>query len=414
MIRPSRGVFAVVLLGWAIVGCARPQAPEGGAIPEISLRVSETRPQNLSIVEPFDGPVEIRFTETLSERLTQGSPTDAVVVSPRSGGIEAGVTGDRIEISMEGGFQPGVVYRVTVLPRFQDRFQNDMDRPFDLLFSTGPAFEPNLMAGLVSDRLTLDPVSEARVDATTPNEETVLTAVADTAGIFAFPYLPSGAYRVVAYRDGDRNEEPGFSEIRDSVEIVVTPGDTLIVTDLELLAPDTTAAVLEEVAVVDSMAFQVTFDDYLDPSEPLDGVQAVVTPEEGAPIEVAEVLHLADWEARHTAAAEPEPDAAAAGGPAGAGPLLPAQSLVLVLSVPPAVDDVYEVEMEGVRNINAVPNGGGSGEVTVTAPPPPPLPPDPDALEGADAPGDTDTPPDSTVVPARGPDTPVAPPGAPC
>ena len=409
-----QGIAAVVLMGLAAAGCARPQAPQGGAVPEIPLRVRETRPANLSVVEPFTGSVEIRFARTVAEQLTQGSPRDAVVVSPGNGEVEVRTGGDRIEISMEGGFQAVTVYRVTVLPRFQDRFQNAMGAAFDLFFSTGPEFEPNLVAGLISDRLTLAAVRDARVDAISADRDIVQTAVADTMGIFTFPYLPSGAYTVVAYEDDNRDGEPGFTEIQDSVSVTVTQGDTLIVTELELLAPDSTAAVLDEVAVLDSTALQLNFDDYLDPNEPLDGVEATVTSEEGDPIEVSEVIHSAEWEDRQAAAAEPDPDAAdAAPQPdpvAVANELpLPAQGLLLLLSAPLVPDEIYEVRIQGVRNINGVPDGGGSADVT-RAPTPPPAevpPPGPDAPDAAAAPADSIAPPGGLPV------SPAAPPPGP-
>ena len=400
MITLCRGITAVVFMGLAAAGCARSQAPEGGAVPEIPLQVRETRPANLSFVEPFTGSVEIWFARTVAENLTQGSSRDAIIVSPANGEIEVRTGEDRIEISMEGGFQAITVYRVTVLPRFQDRFQNAMGAAFDLFFSTGPEFEPNLVAGLISDRLTLDAVREARVDAISADGDIVQTAVADTMGIFTFPYLLSGVYTVVAYEDDNRDGEPGFAEIQDSVGVSVTQGDTLIITDLELLSPDSTAAVLNEVAVLDSTVLQLNFDDYLDPNEPLDGVEAIVAPEDGDPIEVSEVIHSAEWEDRQAAGAEPGPNAADVAPQTDSVAvanelLLPVQDLVLVLSAPPVPDEIYEVRIRGVRNINGVPGGGGSVDLMwVLTPPPAEVPP-----PSPDAPGGATVPADSTALP---------------
>src|SRR5690606_745988 len=100
-----------------------------------------------------------------------------------------------------GGFRERAIYRVTVLPLFRDRYGNGMDGPVELLFSTGPELEPNLLAGIVSDFLTLDPVAGVRVDAVPAEGGPISSAVADSAGIFAFPHLPSGPYRIRAYED---------------------------------------------------------------------------------------------------------------------------------------------------------------------------------------------------------------------
>lgn len=438
-----RGIRLLLRAGLAtgIAACARPQAPQGGVLPEVPLRAVETRPVHLSIVAPFDDPVEIRFAQVVSERLTQGSLADAVVVSPRTGEVLVERSGDRITVSMEGGFRDGTLYRITVLPWLQDRYQNTMELPFDLLFSTGPDFEPNLVAGLASDGLTFEPVGEYRVDARVEGREEHLSALADTAGIFSFPFLPSDAYTLVAYEDTNRDGEPGFNEIQDSVRVSVAPGDTLVLADFLLLEPDSTAAVLTEATAVDSVAVRLTFDDYLDPEAPLDGVEATVTVAEGGgALDIAEVLHLAEWEAREPAPppdsaaqqdapsdstavqdAVPLPDSVAAedlGGdpvadqavppdsavaPADEGPTLPARELVLLLSAALVPEEIYEVDVGGVTNVNDLSGGGGVVELSVPAAPPPSDPPsvppsgDP-AADTTAAPGAA-APPDTAAVP---------------
>lgn len=391
-----RVVVVAVLIGSSIAGCARPQAPRGGAIPDAPLRVIEALPANLSVTETFEGPVTLRFGQTVSERLTQGAPRDAVIVSPMPGEVEVQVSGETIEISMAGGFPAGAVYQITVLPRFQGRFQNRMAGPFNLFFSTGPALEPNLVAGLVSDRLTLEPVEEARIDATQEDRGVVRTVVTDSVGIFTAPYLSGGVYTFIAYEDSNRDGEPGFNETQDSVSVTLALGDTLVITDIELLAPDTTAAVLGELEALDSLTVLATLDDYLDPNEPLDGVEAAASSEEGEPIEVVEVIHRWEWDERQAAAsaAAVDPDSALADPPdplappdAEAAPVLPAREIILVLGNPPTPEAIYQMEIQGVRNIRGLPGGGGSEELVWTpAPPPPPVPtPDPDAPDDPDA-----------------------------
>lgn len=416
-----RIVAVAILIGSSVAGCARPQAPRGGAIPDAPLRVIEALPANLSVTDSFEGPVTLRFGQTVSERLTQGAPRDAVIVSPMPGEVEVQVSGETIEISMAGGFPAGVIYQITVLPRFQGRFQNRMAVPFNLFFSTGPALEPNLVAGLVSDRLTLEPVDEARLDATQEDRGVMRTVVADSGGVFTAPYLSGGVYTFIAYEDSNRDGEPGFNEIQDSVSVTVALGDTLIITDIELLAPDTTAAVLGELEALDSLTVLATLDDYLDPSEPLDGVEAAASSEEGEPIEVLEVVHRWEWDERQDAAssATADPDTALADpldvvaspdADGDASPVLPAREIILVLGNPPTPEVVYQLEIQGVRNIRGLPGGGGSAELVWTpAPPPPAVPPpdpdnpDPDALDpdALDQPAGAggDAQPDSVAVP---------------
>lgn len=348
--------LTTAFLAFALSACARTGAPVGGPVPETPLRVLETTPPHLGRIDPFEGPVEFRFERTLSERPTEGSPSDAVIVSPQTGLLTVRVSGDRIEISMEGGFRDATVYRVTLLPRFRDRYQNGMAGPLDVVFSTGPELEPTLLAGMTQDRLTLRALGGARVDAVPLDGGSRRSTVSDETGVFTFPYMPSGRYALVAYEDRNRSGEADFAERQASVDVGVNVGDTIVVTDLPLLLPDTIAAELERASVLDSITLGTTFDDYLDAEGDLGTVAARLIREGSAAPEVVSILFRWEWDERRAAAA---PDAQAT--PAAA-PVLPTRELVLGLSRPLIAGAQYRIEIEGVINLNDVPDGGGQAE----------------------------------------------------
>jgi len=413
----GRWLWTVPLAAVVIGGCARPMAPGGGEVPDTPVRVVGTEPAPLSVVEPFDGPVVFTFERRVSERPTDGSLRDAVVVSPRTGEVQVRMRSQGLEVSIEGGFVEPTVYRITLLPRFRDLYQNRMAEPFDLIFSTGGELEPNLMAGVVADRLTLAELAGVRVDAVPFEEGAPHSTVTDSTGIFTFPHLPSGRYRVVAYEDLNRNRSPDFEERQDSMELAINRGDTLIVTELAILAPDTTAANLEAAVLLDSLTLRVTFDDPLDPEEPLDEVAARLFREDANAPEVLEILHLHEWEERQTS---PDPDAPPPDpadpaplppAPAPIGPLLPERDLVLVLSRPLLPGVIYRVEVEGVRNLNGVPDGGGAVEIE-GPPEPPPVPAPAEPIDAADPPTpDTLPDPPADVSPDGSTERPGAPSG---
>ncbi|TVP49944.1 MAG: hypothetical protein EA350_01325 [Gemmatimonadales bacterium] len=417
---------SVLLLLFIIGGCARTIGPTGGPVPEWPPEVVATFPDTFAIVAPFSGPVRIEFERTLAERLTTGSLRDAVVVSPLNGEVTVSQRGRRLEISMEGGFRAPAVYRVTVLPRFQDRYRNTMDRPVELFFSTGPEFDETLVAGILLDRLTGEEVAGARVDAAPLEPGPTYSAVSDSTGVFAFRYLPPGSYRITAWDDVNRNREPDFTERQATTQATVASADTLVITELALLAPDTTAAVLASARALDSLAVELTFDDPLDPEWTPAGVRATLAvseaaraaaAEEGREVprdedlpRVLEVLHRHVWEARQEAAADPpEPDdpgdpgdpddpvvaapppvvptpgapvpidpAAPGGPPTGAEDrVLPDQRLVLVFDRPLPFGMQLVVRVEGVRNLAEIPGGGGEAAFPTpqrpeAAPPDPP------------------------------------------
>jgi hypothetical protein len=147
-------------------------------------------------------------------------------------------------------------------------------------------------------------------------------------------------------------------------------GDTLVVSELAILAPDTTAAVLDAVALQDSLTLRVTFNDYVVPSN-LGTVEASLTREGANAPEVQEIVGFSVWRARQQNPEDPPPAEA----------LRPERDVVLILSRPLLPEITYVVEIQGVVNVNGVPGGGGDGEVTGPAAPPP-LPVSPDSILG--------------------------------
>lgn len=451
------------LLGALMAGCAREATPPGGPPDRLPPIVILSEPDTFSTVEPFRSPVTLRFSERISERPSAGTLDQSVVVSPASGEVRVSHGREGLTVRALGGFEAGLVYRVTVLPVIQDMFGNALQEPFELFFSTGPDFTPNVVAGSVIDRLTGEPLRDARVDAAVAESDVVHTAVTDSAGIFALRYLPAGDYVVNAYLDRNRNAQPDFTEPQGTRPAPLDgdgeAADTTIVLEVALLARDTTSARLARVVVEDSISLAVSLDDYLDPEFPLDDVRVLVTSDSvDAPRSLA-VLHeheaeayrsaLADSLAREqaardsvaqaqadsvaraeaaagdtTAAADPGNTPAPAETETGPPPAPAAQEAaeageeeerptarqtfivfldgVLIPEVP------YEVEISNITNINGVDGGGGTVSFTRPAPPPPPedtTGAEPDSVPGDTIPAAADSVPQDTIPAAAPGDT---------
>ena len=442
------------LLGALTPGCAREAAPPGGPTDRLPPIVILSEPDTFSTVEPFRSPVTLRFSERISERPSAGTLDQSVVVSPASGEVRVSHGREGLAVRVPGGFEAGHVYRVTVLPVIQDMFGNALQEPFELFFSTGAEFTPNVVAGSVIDRLTGEPLRDARVDAAVAGDDVVHTAVTDSAGIFALRYLPAGDYVVSAYLDRNRNAQPDFTEPQGTrpapLEGEGQTADTTIVLEVALLARDTTSARLARVVVEDSISLSVSLDDYLDPELPLDDVRVVVTSDSVDAPQPLVVLHeheaeayrsvLADSLAREqavrdsvararadsvaraeaaaedtTAAAVPEatpaPAAAEADPPAareaadtgeGEEERPRAQQTFIVFLDGVLVPEVpYEVEVSNITNINGVGGGGGTVGFSRPAPPPPPEDTTPalaDSVTADTIPGAGDTPPSADTA----------------
>ncbi len=411
--RKLAAVLLAVPLGMA---CARVQAPSGGPRDLDGPQVLATSPEPFAVIEASGDPIRITFNERISEQGARGSLDQAVQISPQSGEIDVRHRKDALEVRMEGGLQPDLVYRVTLIPTVQDLFQNRMLQPFEFVFSTGAEIVPTALAGMVFDRITSDPIEGVRVTARSQAagaaeaQGPTHVALSDSAGVFAFRYLPPlGRYVLVAWVDQNRNRDPDFLEPVGDAFAEIIGVDTLL-TEIHLLLPDTTPAFVTDAEVLDSVTVTVEFDDYLDPEVPLGGVIAALALN-SFPVgpAVQEILHEREYLARQqvredslravedslmileatlaadsllqagdTAAASEVVEAIPDPPPAPPTPQveadealnLPKRTIYVILSDTLITETQYELSVQGVINLNNVPSGGGTAEIVREAAPP--------------------------------------------
>ena len=411
--RTARGLVGMIGL-FSVFSCANQGAPPGGPRDLTGPQVVETFPDTFAVLNAFDDEIRIVFNERISERGVQGTLDGAVIISPESGAVSVRHSSRALRVTMEGGFQPDEVYRVTVLPVVQDLFRNRMASAFEFIFSTGAEMTPTVLAGSIVDRITGEPVEGARVRARVErppgveesDAQMVPTHVAatDSSGVYAFRYVPSGRYQITAFMDQNRNGEPDDTEPIGTGRVELNPADTLFL-DFSLLTPDTTPALVGSVEVVDSLTLAAEFDDFLDPDSDLTGVSASLGPDSLRPAEVVAVIHERDYLDRRDviqdslyvadsiqfveeqqrievlraagdsiAADEIEAESRAPP-PRVQGNTrelqsrgLPKRVLYLLLADTLATDQPFELSVSGVTNINGVPDGGGTAEVLREAP----------------------------------------------
>lgn len=324
-----RGALALAAsLGMGLLAsCARQGAPPGGPRDQRPPVVVSVTPDTFATVDAGRGEIRIRFDERISERAESGPLDQAVRVSPRTGDVRVEHKRDGLSVVLDGGFRPGLVYRVRLEPVVQDMFGNTMRAPFEWVFSTGGEFQANAVGGLVWDRITGEPVEDVQVvlRAGTPDDEGFDTlpqhvAFADTTGIFALRYLPAGSYHVTAFQDRNLNGRTDPFEVQGSLAGLQVGAADTVVTDLSAMVPDTTPPQLVRAEVLDSLTLRIQVDDALDPDMDLSQAVAGVFPEDGSPPAMARVLHPWQWTAyqdtlravedslaAEAAAREPEP-----------------------------------------------------------------------------------------------------------
>jgi hypothetical protein len=352
---------ALLLTAVIISACAQAYPAPGGPTDREAPRLLSTKPEQLAVVPDWKGEVVFTFDETLSEQGIR----DAVMVSPETGRPELNRDGNELKVKVEGGWKPNTVYRVILTPTIQDRFRNTRREPTELVFSTGPQLIPTAIGGIVTDRITGKPIGDARVVATAAPDTTPNATVTDTAGFFGLRFLTPGRYIVRAFEDRNRNKKADFTEkVAEQPVELSTQSDTTPVF-LSLLTPDTTAARVLRAEARDSMQVRIVLDDFIDPTQPITGATvSIVQLPDSARVIAPRVMHVHDFDAlrrsqlpRDTSSrARPTPPPTAQ--PADT-VLRPLQELVVVPGVPLKPGTRYLVQVGGITNLRAIPNGGG-------------------------------------------------------
>ncbi|NJD18602.1 MAG: hypothetical protein FIA95_04875 [Gemmatimonadetes bacterium] len=295
-----RGRAWAALAAAGLVGlagaCARQGTPPGGPEDRRPPVVVATYPDTFAVLtEPFRGPVRFDFNERVSERTSAGTLDQAVVVSPRTGRVRVSHGRQSISVDMDGGFKPGLVYRVTLLPVLRDLFNNQMTTPFEVVFSTGGAYNASAVAGTAWDRVTADGVEALEVLAFGEGGDSVPHAArTDTGGVFVFRYLPPATYTLVAFQDRSRNGVADRMELQGGTTFQVGGAATLIV-DVPVLQPDTTPARLTKAAAVDSLTVLLEFDDALDPMSAAGLMGVTLTSDSTGALVPLRVLHEREY-----------------------------------------------------------------------------------------------------------------------
>ncbi len=272
--RLAMALGAALLTGLA-GACAQQGQPPGGPEDRRPPVVVSTEPDTFAMLGEFRGPVRFRFDERISERTTSGTMDDAVIVSPRTGDVRVRPGRRELTVEVDGGFLPGVVYRVTLLPVVSDLFNNQLRDPFEIVFSTGGELIESAVAGLAWDRVSGEGVESLEVLAIAQEDSAVHVARTDSGGIYAFRYLPPGRYRLVAFEDRNRDQAVDAMEVQGTRSVLLSGPDTLLV-DVGVLQPDTTPARLTALQVLDSVTIVLEFDDYLNPAMPAQNVDVTL------------------------------------------------------------------------------------------------------------------------------------------
>ncbi len=294
-----------------VLACAYAGDPPGAPPRTTPPQVVRVVPESGAVLTTPPKRVEIDFDEVIAEQIaaTQRDIQGAVLLSPVTGKVAVDWRRSRLTVEPKGGFKPGRIYRVELLPVITDLRQNRMRKGKLVVFSTGPEIPGATLRGTVVDWTSNHAAVAALVEAMLLPDSLPYRALADSGGNFTMPLMPAGDYLVYGVIDQNGNRRRDPNEAFDTAR--VTLQDSAAV-ELYAFAHDTVGPRLKSVEIADSLTLRLVFDRPLDPTQTLDTSMVRVAPAEDTTqlLAITRVLTPADYDSLTRSAAAARDSAA--------------------------------------------------------------------------------------------------------
>ena len=214
-----------------LLGCAKVGPPTGGPVDKEPPRILSHYPESAALEVARETEVEIVFSEPMNREQTEA----AIFTSP-AGPLQLSWDGPRLRIAMPLAEER--TYVLTVGTGARDLRGNALTKSFTLAFATGSQLDQGLVRGRVYQ--DHQPVAGAHVwayDLETFSGEVGLDepsyqTQSGADGDYEFARLAPGHYRVLAFRDANRNALP------DADEWLALPASSVEVGEEEVMAGD--------------------------------------------------------------------------------------------------------------------------------------------------------------------------------
>lgn len=298
----------------ALGACAYAADPPGGPPRTTPPRILLVVPESGAVLSEPPRAAEIVFDEVISEQISGGTTggggiggigqylAGAILLSPSPGKVRVGWHRRRISVEPEGGFRPGRIYRLELLPVISDLRNNRIRRGRTIIFSTGPAIPNATLRGTVVDWGAGHAAIKALVQAELLPDSLVYLALTDSSGDFRLAEMPPGDYLVTGVLDQNGNRILDPREAFDTTRVTLRDSADA---QLYAFAHDTLPPRIRTVEFVDSLAVRIVFDRLLDPGQGLDSANVRVAPaaDSTAPLPLVGVFVPAAFDSARRAAA---------------------------------------------------------------------------------------------------------------
>jgi hypothetical protein len=264
-------------VGVAALGCAYQGDPPGGPPRTTPPQLLGTAPESGAVLSTPPHTAQLFFDEVLSERINAPQPGigGAVILSPATGEVKVGWHRNRLTVEPKGGYLPGRIYRLQLLPVLSDLRQNRMRVGRTIIFSTGPAIPQGVLDGSVADWAGNRAAVGALIEAVLLPDSLPYRTLADSAGSFTLDAMPPGRYLVYGVLDQNNNRRRDPREAFDTASVALQDSATM---ELYAFAHDTVGPRPKTADLVDSVTLRIVFDRPLDPSQTTDTSMVRVAP----------------------------------------------------------------------------------------------------------------------------------------
>lgn len=266
MPRPIRTVLISVLVA-LLLGCAKVGPPTGGPVDKKPPRILSHYPERDALEVARDTEIEIVFSEPMNREQTEA----AIFTSP-SGPLKLSWRGPRLRLAMSLAEER--TYVLTVGTGARDLRGNALTESFTLAFATGSQLDRGLVRGRVyQDHQPATGVHIWAYDLGTFSGEVGLDepsyqTQSGADGTYEFARLAPGRYRVLAFRDANRNALPDADEWLALPAAPVEVGEEEVrAGDLALVRRQPPAPALKRVQAIHAQRLMLLFAEAVDPQE---------------------------------------------------------------------------------------------------------------------------------------------------
>ena len=250
-----------------LLGCAKVGPPTGGPVDKEPPRILSYYPESDALEVARDTEIEIVFSEPMNREQTEA----ALFTSP-AGPLQLSWRGRRLRIAVPLAEER--TYVLTVGTGARDLRGNALTKSFTLAFATGSQLDQGLVRGRVYQ--DHQPVAGAHVwayDLGTFSGEVGLDepsyqTQSGADGGYEFARLAPGHYRVLAFRDKNRNALPDTDEWLALPASSVEVGEEEVQAgDLALVRQQMPAPVLKRVQAIHAERLMLLFTEAVDPQD---------------------------------------------------------------------------------------------------------------------------------------------------